>query len=196
MTIKPLKIKIGKIDNKLLRKKVFSSPSYRRESFAVAKKALEEIRLYALREFEEHGVTKELREGKEAGNISRTLRGYGNLFTFIGFPNGVDPIGIVRRIIEKTINLQQTKDPNRFIITVPELSDFQNAKMPWEAGRSWVMAIERGISGFSFYMYKHFGDGRSKKGLQTKNKIREGMYRPVSYMSGILRKVNNRIRRL
>jgi hypothetical protein len=58
--------------------------------------------------------------------------------------------------------------------------------MPWEGGRSWVAGIERGISGFSNYMYKKFVDGRSGQGLQSENRIRGNSYRPTRYMTDLI----------
>jgi hypothetical protein len=64
--------------------------------------------------------------------------------------------------------------------------------MPWEGGRSWVTGIERGISGFSNYLYKKFGDGRSKEALQSDNKIRLAFYRKTTYLTSIINNfVNN-----
>ena len=58
--------------------------------------------------------------------------------------------------------------------------------MPWEGGRSWVLGIERGISGFGYYLYKKFNEGRSKEGIQTKNKVRSSSFKKVRYMSEII----------
>ena len=47
-------------------------------------------------------VTRELLAGPQARNISGTLGGYGNLFTFIGFESGSDPISPIVSLLEKT----------------------------------------------------------------------------------------------
>src|SRR4051812_7772070 len=38
-----------------------------------------------LRDFDEHEITQEIKAGPDALNISNTLGGYGNLFSYIGF---------------------------------------------------------------------------------------------------------------
>ena len=48
-------------------------------------RAAREVEKILMKEFEEHTVTKEIEEGAGASNISSTLGGYGNLFTYIGF---------------------------------------------------------------------------------------------------------------
>ena len=37
-----------------------------------------------------------------------------------------------------------------------------------------MYGVESGISGFGYYMFKNYTLGRSKKGLQSDNKVRKG----------------------
>jgi len=56
--------------------------------------------------------------------------------------------------------------------------------MPFENGNSWLRGIEKGISGFSNYLYGLlFGSSRSGTGIQSKNKIRRANYKPVKYFT-------------
>jgi hypothetical protein len=139
--------------------------------------------------FENHPVTQEIESGPEANNVSRTLNGVGNLFSYIGFDKNSDPISILKEILDKSFNFKKTKIKNgkRFTINYPTLDKIKaNTPMPWESGNSWVVGIERGISGFSNYMYKKFGGGRSGQGLQSENRIRSGGFKKTKYMTDLI----------
>ena len=57
--------------------------------------------------------------------------------------------------------------------------------LEFEPSRNWVLALERGISGFSNYMYKKFAGGKSGKGVQIKGRIDRGIssFKPTPYRS-------------
>lgn len=149
----------------------------------------EESKEVFLNEFNEHPVTREIENGASSSNISNTLNGIGNLFSFIGFKESSNPIQDLKNIIKSNFYLS-TKKINkgfRFSISYPNFENIKKSTpMPWEGGNSWVMGIEKGISGFSNYMYKKFIEGRSKEALQSENKIRGGSYRPTKYLSTMI----------
>jgi hypothetical protein len=83
-----------------------------------------------------------------------------------------------------------------FKVEYPSVDDLKKVSpMPWEGGRSWISSIEKGISGFSNYVYKRFVEGRSGEALQAETKLRSGSYKPVSYMSEIINKFKKGITR-
>jgi hypothetical protein len=142
-----------------------------------------------LTEFNSNPVTREIESGPTASNVSNTLGGIGNLFSFIGFNSMANPIEELRDLIKNSFKLSRKKSSNsiRFQIEYPNLNKIKNATpMPWENGNSWVVGIERGISGFSNYMYKKFVEGRSKEGLQSKNKIRSNTFKRTKYISSMI----------
>ena len=65
--------------------------------------------------------------------------------------------------------------------------------MPWENGRSWLLDMERGISGLGAYLYGRFAASRSGTGIQNKKNYSGRVFRPVKYFSGIY---NNFLKRL
>ena len=139
--------------------------------------------------FENHPVTKEIESGPKGDNSSRTLNGVGNLFSYIGFNKNSDPISVLRDILNKSFIFKKTKIKNgkRFIIDYPNLEKIKSSTpMPWESGNSWVMGIERGISGFSNYIYRKFNSGRSGEGLQSENRIRSGGFKKTKYMTDLI----------
>jgi hypothetical protein len=143
-----------------------------------------------LSDFENHAATKEIEGGKTSGNLSGTLNGYGNLFTFIGFESGSNPTEIVKKLIKKIRLINRSYKKNKsdgslisFNVVVPSISEFEKSTpIPWASGRSWLIGIERGISGLGFFVFKK-GIGRSGGGAESENKIREGRYSPVSYFT-------------
>ena len=142
-----------------------------------------------LTEFNSNPVTREIESGPTASNVSNTLDGIGNLFSFIGFNSMANPIEELRDLIKNSFKLSRKKSSNsiRFQIEYPNLNKIKNATpMPWENGNSWVVGIERGMSGFSNYMYKKFVEGRSKQGLQSKNKIRSNTFKRTNYISSMI----------
>ena len=143
-----------------------------------------------LLEFDSHDVTQELAE-PEKGNISNTLGGYGDLFGFIGFEAGSDPVLPVKLALESKIKFKSTnlsiiyprnargqfatgkRTKNiKIIFQVPDLNDFDKAAKfeGWNGGRNWVKGIERGISGVSYYA--DYPRGRSERGLQLRGQIK------------------------
>jgi hypothetical protein len=148
------------------------------------------------KEFENHPVTKEIEDGPTAMNSSNTLNGVGNLFSFIGFSNSDSPIQDLIEALHNNFSIKkQNKNGNiRYIIDYPTLEKIKNeTPMPWERGNSWVIGIERGISGFSNYLYKRFVQGRSQEALQAENKIRTNSFKKVRYFSKIVNNFINNI---
>ena len=166
----------------------------------------------ALQEFDSHPVTQEIMN-PEGGNVSNTLGGYGDLFGFIGFEAGSDPIDPVRMALRSKLKLKGTNlsilYPRnargqfatgartkilKINFEVPDLNDFNESAefQGWNGGRNWVKGIERGISGVSYYA--NYPRGRSERGLQLKGPITDGPSdRPLGFKTKpyITKIVNN-----
>ena len=162
----------------------------------------------ALKEFDNHPVTKELKQGPSGINVSGTLSGIGNLFSFIGFYSGDRPTDEVREKLKSyldVVGVQRKIRGNRgvssyrYSLTFPTISSFDSvSQMPWESGNSWVRGVENGISGFSNYMYLNYGEGRlerSRSGtaVQTKKNVNVGIFRPTKYITEILDNYRKRL---
>jgi len=154
-------------------------------------------------EFDNHPVTKEIDNGPDATNISNTLGGEGNLFSYIGFNEGSNPTEIIKDILTNDVRVEnkptiQTAGKDlkiSFPISGPTLNEIESVTpMPFEGGRSWVRGIEKGISGFSYYVFKKYLKGsRSGTGLQGEYEIRTGSFKPTSYVSAILKKFYSKV---
>jgi len=144
--------------------------------------------------FEGHPVTVEIDQGANAFNVSGTLGGVGNLFSFIGFESGDNPTQIVKSILRKKIKFKIKKGAKvgSFVMQVdaPDKdSILAQTPIPWLMGRSWVDGIEKGISGLGFYLFNGSGvnASRSNTAIQTSKKIRGGRMSNTKYLSEILK---------
>tara|TARA_B100000287_G_scaffold416721_1_gene451730 strand:+ start:96 stop:698 length:603 start_codon:yes stop_codon:yes gene_type:complete len=174
-----------------------------RAAFAKAKKIFNQKRAKLISDYDNHPITKELRGGAGAQNLSGTLNGYGNLYTFIGFPTGSgDPTAPISNALRYQTRIERRGDLEKrgrslqysFRVFAPDKNELaQLAPMPWEGG-SWLLRIERGISGLGYYIYRNFIEkSRSGSGIQTDNKIRNLSYKRTSYISAILNTFNKSI---
>ncbi len=155
-----------------------------------------------IQEFDAHPVTKEIDGGPTSPNSSGTLGGYGNLFSFIGFPFSSRPTQRVRDLLRtiKTGNVEKTRSSAASVnveikINMPTKEDFAVATpLPFESGRSWLYGIETGISGFGNYFFKKWQQSRSGAAFQNKKRIRSGGFKNTSYFSSMLVAFTKRIR--
>ena len=70
-------------------------------------KAFQKKKNEMIAEFLNHPVSLEIKGGISARNISGTLQGITNLFSFIGFDSGDDPINSIVQVLQ-TANFEQT----------------------------------------------------------------------------------------
>lgn len=202
---------------KILRK--LATPIVKRrvkiETARRARAAFYPSRKEMLDDIDNHPVSQELKMGERAPNITGTLDGKGNLFSFIGFRKGSDPVGDLKRVIEKavsrgpTISQVKTNDGIHYKVKVrfpriknieqdPSLSLSNYANSEVHTNRSWVSAIYRGFSGFGNYLYqkiqgKEFRGSRSGTAVQTPNRLRGGRHRPIPYLGPIFAKFRRNV---
>ena len=191
----------GKINKSAIRSKAMNSPKFTRAAQREAKTKFERAKAGLLQDFLNDVVTNEIRGGNVASNSSGTLGGYGNLFSYIGFYEGFDPVAPIEEYLRNFAF--QARAVNRkgsltLSIKWPSMSVIKNlSKMPWEEGNSWVEGIERGISGFSNYMYDlASGKGRSKAAIQKKSDM--GLVSTFStrrYLPSMLMEAQKRFRK-
>tara|TARA_Y100000114_G_C11759088_1_gene328516 strand:+ start:2563 stop:3147 length:585 start_codon:yes stop_codon:yes gene_type:complete len=191
-----------KIDMKLVNRQLSYNKPFKGEMRKKVIKTFDRSKNLLLQEFKSHPVTREIEGGPTASNSSGTLGGYGNLFTFIGFPFSSAPTKIVEALL-KNIKLDKVgngKSTRQGVsvnvgIQIPTKKQFASATpLPFEGGRSWLYGIETGISGFGSYMYKKWKTSRSGNAIQTKKKIRSGGFKNTSYFSSMLLAFTKRIR--
>lgn len=192
------KIKSYKINMSAIDKKIAKSRKYSDEADKLVNQKFREAKTQLMEEFNVHPVTQEIEGGPTAANSSGTLNGYGNLFSFIGFPKGANPVNSVRVFLQTRIALRKKtvrKDSltKEYSVNIPTLESFSFASMPWESG-SWVREVETGISGFNYYMTKASAASRSGTAIQIDGKLRAlNASTGVPYMTKILKRFARRI---
>lgn len=150
-----------------------------------------------IKEFLSDPVTIEILQGSSGTNISGTLGGVSNLFAFIGFSSGEQPISPILQSLEN-IQITYNKEIRKrgigveFDISLPTAQDiFSITPVPWASGRSWAEGIERGLSGLGYLLRKD--GGRSGAAVQSRvNKIRSGRFQNRPYISALIKKYTKR----
>jgi len=186
------KILRTKAMNKLASDKKIHQQVYRK-----SKEIFDQSKKRMLDDFISHPVSQEINTGPSASNISGTIIGGGNLFSFIGFHEGDRPVRDVYNLLKMGTYLsgrsakvvRRTKDRVYlgFRVVMPTVNQLASqTRMPWEPG-SWLFKIEQGISGLGYYIYqKGIQGSRSGTGVQADGKVRQGVFKKTSYMSAIL----------
>lgn len=187
----------GKINKKLIQKEIFNNRAVKKMVRDILQEEVEKEKALFQQDFESHPVTQELDGGENASNISGTLGGYGNLFSFLGFNQGTNPTAPVKFLIQRITldrNIQATGNGFKVRVNVPSKDDFGAvSRLPFEGGRSWLLDIERGISGLGAYLYGRFASSRSGTGIQSKYNYANKRFRNVKYFSGMYTKFLRRL---
>ncbi|NBP00108.1 MAG: hypothetical protein EBU90_08245 [Proteobacteria bacterium] len=182
---------MNKINLSSIRQKALNSNKLEKKADLIIENRLNIAKKDFLEEFDNHPITQELAGKNSSPNLSNTLDGKGNLFTFIGFDRSSDPIENLRQIIKNNFSYKKKKDSKklRYVVSSPSMDKIRRyTPMPWEGGRSWVEAIEKGISGLSYYLYKKSKKSRSGNGIQAENQINSSSYKPKRYLTEIMEK--------
>lgn len=184
--------------------KSMGAKSLRDQAFKIVQKRLEQAQKETITEFNTHPVTAEIEAGPRSENLSGTLGGYGNLFSYIGFGQGSNPIESLRDFLIKTPRVfknsrfikRQSSVEFVFRVQIPTTEQMEAlSPSPYE-GRSWIKGVERGISGLGYYLHSRSGQlagSRSGYGLQTENRLRAMTFKPIRYMTNILTKFRKRV---
>ena len=165
------------------------------------KEKFKRIKQEMIKEFLGHPVTIEIMEGPSAANISGTLQGVTNLFAFIGFDEGDQPVLPIIALLESTDILYRKEVRTKglgvsFDISFPTAEEiFAITPLPWATGRSWAEGIERGISGLGYLLRK--SGGRSGAAVQSRvNKVRGGRFQNLPYISSFIKKYRKKFEQL
>jgi hypothetical protein len=155
-------------------------------------KKIERLKREMIKDFLNLPVTREISAGPNGRNISGTLGGYGNLFSFIGFEKGHDPIQPIINLLNQTtynISRASTRGEIKVGITLPSKGQiFQVTPMPWAPGISWAQRIEVGMSGLGEYLNTSSSSSRSGTGIQSGKKARSGRFTNTKYISHFITK--------
>jgi hypothetical protein len=169
----------------------------RRDFEKEMRKKFKKLKNEMVKDFLTDPVTLEILEGAGATNISGTLGGVSNLFAFIGFDSGEQPIAPVLQLLEGTQitykrEIRQKGIGVEFEVSLPTAQEiFAITPLPWASGRSWSEGIERGLSGLGYLLRKN--KGRSGAAIQSRvNKVRSGKFQNRPYISALIKKYKKR----
>jgi hypothetical protein len=169
----------------------------RRDFEKETRKQFKKLKNEMIKDFLTDSVTLELLEGAGAANISGTLGGISNLFAFIGFDSGEQPISPILQLLQGTQitykrQIKQKDIGIEFEVSLPTAQDiFAITPLPWASGRSWSEGIERGLSGLGYLLRKN--KGRSGAAIQSRvNKVRGGKFQNRPYISALIKKYKKR----
>ena len=174
---------------------------YRNEIKRVIDQEFNKIKNEFIDEFMNHPITQEIQGGISATNSSNTLGGITNLYSFIGFDEGTDPIRPIEELLKKSnyrILFNNRSVEATVIFDIPTAAQiFEITPMPWATGRSWARGIETGISGLGYYL-KKTKNSRSGLGVQSTNQqIRSGvMFKNSKYISDLINRFNKELKQL
>ena len=184
-----------------LLKQLQKDPTYLKTQNDYIKERFEKIKDDIIKEFDEHPVTVEIKGGIYAENISGTLGGITNLYSFIGFDENTDPTAPIRELLlsskYRIINSSNGMS-SQVMFEIPTTKEiFDVTPMPWATGRSWARGIESGISGLGYYL-KKVKNSRSGLGVQSStSKVRSGaVFRNTKYISDLIRRFESRLKDL
>jgi hypothetical protein len=191
--------KLDSADLNQIAEQLVKQNNYIQYVYSQLEKQIEKIKQEIIEEFENHPVTQEINGGIAASNISNTLDGVTNLYSFIGFENGDNPLDPIREELKK-INLKYTTNSKGelvFSVEFPTAKDiFKVTPMPWATGRSWSQGIELGISGLGYYI-KKTKNSRSGLGIQSQTPIRNGVrFKNTKYISYLINSYTKKIQDL
>lgn len=171
--------------------------AFRRAADANARVRVIQAKEQFMQAFDENPITQELESGAFAEGSEILPAGYGNLFSFIGFYSDDTPIDELRAFLNRNIRLH----PNPLIrektylytVSIPDMEDVGSVTpMPFGTARSWVLSLEKGISGFNRYLFdleRDFAASRSGPAVQTDRKhiLRSGNLGAKPYLSKLFK---------
>ncbi len=192
----------GKANFASINAKILKSKRVQDLVFSMANTKFEEAKKQFMQEFNDHPVTVEIQGGAYASNSSGTLGGYGNLFSFLGFEAGSNPIGEISEAMNTMFSMEPPSALRNFLRSVfnlprlsfvvrhPTISKLKkHSKLPWAFGGSWLSGIESGIPNFAQYLYEdnsRIKTSRSKSGVEAEWSIRGASFQPTPYLTPII----------
>jgi len=181
----------------------FLAPSAKPEVTKMIRRSFQNKKNQMIAELLNHPVTVEIKGGIDSQNISGTLGGgSANLYSFIGFESGTDPIDPIVDFLQKSIQIKFTRTGARFLmytVEIPEPKEiFDITPMPWATGRSWAKGIESGISGLGYYLRKESRTSRSGIGIQSPRKVRKkgSQFKNTKYITSLINKYKKEFKNL
>lgn len=188
-------------------KQVFDTTKFKNLARGAALSKVRAAQEEMVEEFEAHRVTQELEGGPGFSGNSIinyfSVEGQANLYSFIGFKAGTDPVKLLRELLKKPIEVRlatRAKNSYFFRVLVPTTEQIEEATpMPddYFAGDfSWARGVEDGdLLGIGQYLAIEAAASRSGKGIQVKIKT-DSSIEATPYITDILEAFRRRLEEL
>lgn len=173
---------------------------YQKEVKLIIDEQFNKVKQKYIEQFLNHPITQEIKGGIVSANISGTLGNVTNLYSFIGFDEGTDPIGPIEQLLDKSdyrIIFNPNGTDSTVIFDIPTAAQiFEITPMPWAIGRSWARGIETGISGLGYYL-KKIKNSRSGLGIQSRTQVRPGIvFKNTKYVSDLISRFSKELKQI
>jgi len=149
-------------------------------------------------------VTQEIEGGPSAySRVNSLAMAGGNLFSFLGFDAGQEPIEALREYFDRSIELGRTRagqvrgtkvvfsTPVKFP-TVTEVDGYvgstSETQLEWTS-RPFTSLLANGVPGLPNFLFnenKNFPSSRSGPAIQAKGQLREGSLGAIKYIGPLL----------
>ncbi len=180
-------------------KQIFDTNQFRGLAQGIAQRRANIAQQDMVETFEQHNITKEVQGGADYVGPSViqyfSTNGNGNLFSFVGFKAGTDPVKVLRELIKFPIQVKLTtrvKNAYYFKILAPSINDMEKATpMPedyFTGDFSWARGVEDGdLPGIGEFLAIKTSASRSGGGIQVEVKTPTGSsVTPTPYLTAIL----------
>lgn len=192
-------------------KSVYDGATLRRTAQRIAEESVLNAQEEMVERFENHQVTKELEGGIDYSGPS--VVSYfksdvkANLYSFVGFPSGTDPLKLLRELLKSRIEVRistRSKNIYYFRILAPTTKDIEEATpLPEEyvAGDfSWARAVEEGDGealGIGQFLAIRVSASRSGGGIQVEDMSPQSSdVKATPYITEILEAFRERLQQL
>ena len=179
--------------SKQINDQIFNSTKVKKHFDDSIFKYFERCKKEMLKEFDTHPITRDLQGSIDSGLVSK-----GSLFGFLGFQQGEDPTQELRDVLTKCsiryLKIKHKQPTRIYRAEIPDKDTIYSATpLRWAPGRSWVKAIEFGISGIGAYIDLDNSKSRSGEGFQSKTSDTGGSFKKSGYVSDILSNFQKKI---
>jgi len=180
-------------------KQVFNSNQFKGLAQGIAQRRVNAAQNEMVKTFEAHKVTEELKGGADYSgptviNYFKPDVANPNLFSFVGFPAGTDPVAVLKQLLEFPIQVKLTtrgKNIYYFKALIPTREDIEKATpMPSEyfsGNLSWAAGLEDGdLIGAGQFLAIKASASRSGGGIQVEIQDTGTTVERVQYITDIL----------
>lgn len=170
----------------------------------IMNKTFEEEKRALLKEFDNNSANKELKAGAQATSPSTRA---GNLYSFLGFVDGVQPVDELRNALEDGITKGRVTKANgrgqilkyNMEVRIPTMEELKRKTrlLVW-IDRSFIDYIENGLDNLKRYIFdaNGFRTSRSGTGIQINGDIKgKRPLRGRNYVTKMLSDFKNRLKK-